>query len=411
MNLCADGMEVVGKVARGVAPTVKAGWVLGWVIFWGAASAVVGEMHVAVVEPTVIPWAERVEHLGRLHFNEEHPWLQEVWVLGRYHGQYHWAEGSQGEDEGWEDRRFRMGGQARLFDRLTLHAQMVSGSDFDPFYNGFTELWVQWGFTEAMALTVGQQKHRFTHERTTSSRYINTVERSLLVNMINAEYTPAVTLSGSVGRVRYYAGVFSNSTGRDMGTAFTEFDGGGSFLASVTYDLGRVLGADTAHLIGGMVFSDANQNSDHLDYFTEGLSTALVLTRGPVSLLTEVLAGLGNDHGDTLGLSLQPGWFLTRKLQVVGRYQLAISDEDTGIRAQRRYERPAGLTMGDLYQAGYVGANYYLAEHRFKVMTGVEYATLGGEDVWTVFTGIRVFWGPHARGPFPMAQVLKPRGG
>jgi phosphate-selective porin OprO/OprP len=369
----------------------------------------VGRAEAADSAPTAISWAESLDHLGRLHLDEEHPWLQELWVLGRYHGQYHWADGSQGEDEGWEDRRFRVGGQARLFERLTLHAQMVSGSDFDPFYNGFSELWVQWEFNEAMALTVGQQKHRFTHERTTSSRYINTVERSLLVNMINAEYTPAVTLSGKSGRIRYYGGWFSNTTGRDMGSALTEFDGGGSFLASVTYDMGSVWGADTAHLIGGLVFSDANENADYLDYFSEGFSTALVLTRGPVSLMTEVLAGLGNDHGDTLGISLQPGWFLTRKLQLVGRYQLAMSDEDTGIRAQRRYERPAGLTTGDLYQAGYLGANYYLAGHRLKLLTGVEYATLGGEDVWTVFTGIRVYWGPHARGPFPMAQVLQPR--
>jgi phosphate-selective porin OprO and OprP len=76
--------------------------------------------------------------------------LQELWVLGRYHGQYHWSEGNDGEDEGWEVRRFRLGGQARLFQNLTLHAQAVSGSDFEPFYNGFTELWAGWRFSEAV---------------------------------------------------------------------------------------------------------------------------------------------------------------------------------------------------------------------------------------------------------------------
>ncbi len=32
---------------------------------------------------------------------------------------------------------------------------MVSGSDFEPFYNGFTELWVGWRFSDAATLTVG----------------------------------------------------------------------------------------------------------------------------------------------------------------------------------------------------------------------------------------------------------------
>ena len=108
--------------------------------------------------------------LGLLHRDDASAVLQELWVLGRYHGQYHWSDGDSGEDSGWEHRRFRVGGQARLFQKLTLHAQMVSGSDFEPFYNGFTELWASWRFNDAATLTIGQQKHRFTHDRNVSSR-------------------------------------------------------------------------------------------------------------------------------------------------------------------------------------------------------------------------------------------------
>ncbi len=354
-------------------------------------------------------WAESLENLGRLHQDAEDSWLQELWFLGRYHGQYHWAEGSAGEDDGGETRRFRMGGQAQLFQKLTLHAQMVSGTDFDPFYNGFTELWAGWTFTDAVLLTVGQQKHRFTHERTVSSRYLNTVERSLLVNMFELDYTPAVTLSGRAGRFSYYTGVFSNATGRNLGVAFTEFDSGYSLLASVTYDLGDALGTDTAHVNLGFLHSDANDNATNLGRFGEGLSSALILTDGPGSLVTEVMTGLGGVDGDAVGLTIQPGWFLTDKVQLVGRYQVSASNSDVGLRAQRRYERPTGLTTGEFYQAAYVGLNYHLAAHRIKLMTGAEYSTLGGEPAWTVVTAIRVFWGPHSRGPFPMAQVLKAR--
>jgi len=353
-------------------------------------------------------WAEALENLGRLHHEPDHPWVQEAWFLGRYHGQYHWADGSAGADQGWEDRRFRLGGQAQLFEHLTVHAQMVSGSDFDPFYNGFTELWASWAFVPSAALTVGQQKHRFTHDRTVSSRYLNTIERSLLVNLFGADYTPAVTLSGRSGRFSYYTGGFSNATGPDMGEAFTKLDSGYSFLASMTYDLGESLGTEAAHVNVGYLHSEANEKATNLNRYRDGLSSALILTQGPVSLVIEGVAGLGSDSGSAWQLNLQPGWFLTRNLQLVGRYQLAGSDNGHGLRAQRRYELPAGLTTGDLYQAAYLGLDYYVAGHRAKLMAGAEYSTLGGEELCTLFTAVRVFWGPHSRGPFPMGQLLEP---
>ena len=90
----------------------------------------------------------------------------------------------------------------------------------------------------------------------------------------------------------------------------------------------------------------------------------------------------------------------------MARYQLAGSDQADGLRAQKRYERNVGMNSGDLYQAGYAGVNFHVAKHRIKLMAGVEYATLGGQESWTAWTGVRMFWGPHSRGPFPMAQTL-----
>ena len=69
---------------------------------------------------------EQLENLGRLYKNEENDILQELWILGRYHGQYHWSEGSVAEDDGYETRRFRLGSQARLFKKMTVHAQAIS---------------------------------------------------------------------------------------------------------------------------------------------------------------------------------------------------------------------------------------------------------------------------------------------
>jgi phosphate-selective porin OprO/OprP len=355
------------------------------------------------------PPAEPFPNLGLLHRDDDASVLNEFWVLGRYHGQYHWANGGAEDDEGWENRRFRLGTQFRMFKNLTVHAQSVSGNDpddFDPEYNGFTELWAGWRFDDAFMLTIGQQKHRFTHDRNVSSRYLSYLERSQLTNMFRADYTPAVTGSGRIGAWSYYAGVFTNKTSDHMDDSFTDLDSGESLLATVTRDLGDAFGTDTAFLNVSGVHSEANDNATNLNYFEDGVASALILTDGPASLVTEVTAGLGNDAGDAYGLNLQPTLFLTDKFQLATRYQYAWSDGDQGLRAQSRYERLAGMNRGDEYQAAYLGLNHHIAGHRLKVMYGVEHSTLGGQECVTFSVMFRMFFGPHSRGPFPMGDTL-----
>jgi len=373
----------------------------------GALAEPTGEItSKAPVESSDLSLGDRWENLGRLYYNEDDEILQELWVLGRYHGQYHWSEGSLGQDNAYETRRFRVGGQARLFKKLTLHAQMVSGSDLDPFYNGFTELWTQWAFSPEVALSIGQQKNRFTHDRNVSSRYLNYLERSMLTNMFGVDYTPAVTLQGRVERTSYYAGIFSNATGSNMGEAFTDLNSGYSLLAASYYDLGQSFGADRSYLYGSYVHSDARENATNLNRFDDGLSAALILTRGSASLVTEATAGLKSENGNAFGINLQPGLFLTDSLQLATRYQVALSDNHGGLLPQRRYEAATNLPSGDLYQAAYLGLNYHLAKHRLKVMTGIEYSHMNSEQVWTASTMLRLYFGPHSGGPFPMNQML-----
>ncbi len=228
----------------------------------------------------------------------------------------------------------------------------------------------------------------------------------MFTNMIGLDYTPAVTLSGKFGKFSYYTGVFSNATGPSMGNSFTKLNSGISFLSSLTYDLGKSLHTDSAHLILGYVRSDAAANATNLNRFEHGVSLALVLTEGSFALVTEATSGFGGRRGDAHGINFQPSWFITDKLQLVGRYQLAVSDQATGLSAPRRYERNVGLNTGNLYQAAYTGLNYHVARHRIKLMTGVEYATLGGRDSWMGMVAMRAFFGPHSKGPFPMAQTL-----
>jgi len=350
---------------------------------------------------------DAVENLGLLYQEPTAPGIQEVWLLGRYHGQYI-ATRDAGQDlNRYETRRVRYGAQIKAFDHLTLHAQAVAGSDFNPTYNGFTELWSQWEFSPELKLTIGQQKHRFTHDRNVSSRYLNYLERGLLTNMFSADYTPAVTLQGTYEKLSYYSGVFSNRTSRNIDNSFTHLDSGYSILNAAYYDLGKALNTDTAFLHFSNVISDAKSNATNFNRFDVGLSSALILTSGSTSLVTELVSGFGGGKGSGNGISFQPSIFLTDALQLVGRYQFVFSNKDDGLKPQRRYEAPSGLESGELYNALYLGLDYYLAGHRLKIMHGIEYANMDGEGMWTFGSMIRFYFGPHSAGPFPMNQMLK----
>jgi phosphate-selective porin OprO/OprP len=357
--------------------------------------------------PEPVSLGEQLKNLGLLYQDKTNPYLQEFWLLGRYHGHYHDASGSEGDSNAFESRRTRFGFQTTMFERLTLHAQAISGSDFDPDYNGFTELWVRWKFADELQLTIGQQKHRFTHDRNVSSRYMNYLERAQFTNMMALDYTPAVTFIGEVGKLDYNVGVFSNAAGRDMWSYMTELNSGWSFLAAFTYDMGQFLGCDTAEFYGGYLHSDANDNATNLTRFDDSIAGALILTEGPASLMTEITAGFGGERGSAIGLNFQPGFYLTDDWQVVARYQLAFASEADGLVPQRRYERPAGMDPGDLYQAIYLGVNHYIADHRIKVISGIEYANMNGQDNITASIGFRMFFGPQSNAPFPGNKMLE----
>jgi phosphate-selective porin OprO/OprP len=350
---------------------------------------------------------ERLENLGLVYQDKNAKGLQELWLLGRYHGHYHDTSSDDRSSSGLESRRVRLGFQARMYDRITIHAQAISGSDFEPVYNGFTELWVRWEFDPALQLTVGQQKHRFTHDRNVSSRYMSFMERSMFTNMMGLDYTPAVTLSGRVGKLDYYAGVFTNQAGTEMWEAFTELHSGWSALAAVTYDFEHLGGADSVVFYGSLLHTEAKAGSTNLTRFDDAASAAIIVTEGPVAIVTEVTAGFGGARGDAVGLNFQPSVFLTDKLELVSRYQLAGASEAGGLRSQRRYESPAGLPNGDHYQATYLGLNYYLAGHRIKLLTGMEHARMNGRDAFTLFAGFRMFFGPHSNAPYPGNKLLK----
>jgi phosphate-selective porin OprO and OprP len=350
---------------------------------------------------------DSIDSLGRVYKDYSNPVLQEFWLLGRYHGQYYFTDSSQEQANDYETRRLRLGLQSRIFSNFTVHAQMLSGTDATPFYNGFTELWFQWKPTKAFALTIGQQKHRFTHDRNVSSRYINYLERAMLTNMFRLDYTPAITAQGTIGNATYYTGFFSNATGRNMERSFTEYNSGYSYLGALYYDLDHFWDLDSVTLHTTILHSETKTDrATNLDRFDKGASASLILTKGYASLVTEFVTGIESSKGDAFGINIQPSYFFNEQIQLVGRYQLAISNKRNGLEPQIRYESEVQKEQGDLYQAVYAGLNFYILQNRLKFMQGVEFASMNGHDTWTASSIIRLYFGPHSGGAFPMNKIL-----
>lgn len=337
-----------------------------------------------------------------LYRDDGAPILQDLDLTGRFHGQYHWADGDVADDDGWETRRLRVGLEARILHDFTLKAEITSTSDMDPFFNGFSNLAVQWHPDDAFMLTIGKQAPRFTWDYSTSSNLHPYVERSQLINEFAPDRAPGVSVQGNIRRLSYYAALFSNSPGTDVGREFGAYEGGGSYVLALGYDVSGFTRASAADVRLEYMHSDHNSRSTIYNRFDDGIATSLALREGRASLVSEVVCGLGGGRGDAVGLNLMPGWFVSEKLEIVARYQIAVSNGDTGLTSQRRYERAAGLPAGDLYQSAYAGFNYFLYGPRFRFMGGVEFADMNGRDTWTALLAVRVYWGPDARTAFPV---------
>ena len=92
-----------------------------------------------------------------------------------------------------------------------------------------------------------------------------------------------------------------------------------------------------------------------------------------------------------------PYYKLTDKLQIVTRYT-HLSSSDNGPRLSRYDSRAVG-GRGDSYDEIYLGLNYYLYGHKFKIQTGLQYTDMddaandGGKfNGWNWTTALRLSW-------------------
>ncbi|MES2997354.1 MAG: porin [Verrucomicrobiota bacterium] len=340
---------------------------------------------------------DQVWNLATLYKNEANPILQEFKLRGRYQGQNHWTDASQGDDEGWEDRRSRFGFDAKLFEKkLEVRYDFQSNDDFNDVYDRTVDAYLRYKPDKDLGITLGRTKPligRYDFLQSTNSQ--PTFERSQIFNQLRVDRATGLTVEGKTGEITWQAGGYSNDTDREFGS----FDGAFSYGAGVGYDAREDFGFERADFRLDWLHSDHDSGDDQvLNRYDEIVSATFWAQNDDWGFVAEGFGAFGGNgtDGDVAGFFLQPMYdLIPKRLQLVGRYSFAIGDGADSVRAQNRYEGAAGGGQGDEYHAFYLGTQYFLHGDKLKILAGVEYATLdgggngGGYDGTTYLTGVR----------------------
>lgn len=341
--------------------------------------------------------------LATLHKDDTNPILQEFKLRGRYHGQYHVVDGGQDTEDNWEDRRFRFGFDAKMFEKkVEVRVDFQSNDGFRDLYDGLVDAYVKWKPVDSFSVTVGRMKPQIGYyDFLQSTNAQPTFERSQIFNQLSVDRTAGISFEGKVDSFTWQAGVYSNAIDadrNDFDQAFGEFNGGWSTTLGVGYDFSKTLGVKKADFRIDWLHSERDPDAGVLNRYGDVISSTFWVQDGLWSAVAEgfyATGGQGTD-GDVFGGFLQGTYdVIPKKLQLVGRYSFAYGDGDRSVRRQTRYESFVVDGRGNQYQAFYLGGQYFINGDKLKFLAGAEYADLSGGpsglgyDGVTYLTGIR----------------------
>ena len=371
-----------------------------------------------------------------LYKDDNNPILQEFSLQGRLQVQSIYGESnddsfntsdykdvSSANDENvWgndiEARRARFGFKSKWFQSWKFEGQINVDNDgqdnsgANTFYKDIYDLFITYAPSDALNISAGKTKVKFSREQEISSKEILTIERSLLSNtLFPGELTGAwVSGKGIANYWLYELGIY----GSDRVREFSSFDQGVVVLGKIGYDYSAQAGLDTAvasfHYMHNSdpAFADITDDAykpSTSPSFTDSIALTNDITSGRFGLTTELLYGFGFEgtaeqngqskpiaQSDVFALSVIPSYYIADGLQLVGRLQVATCGDPDDLQVPARYERlAAGDQKGNTYTSAYLGLNYYLYGHKLKLMNGVEYSHMGGGDYdgYTFMSGLR----------------------
>lgn len=343
--------------------------------------------------------------IPKLYENKNNPSLQSFSLVGRYHGQYWWAESEGNRDDGWENRRFYLGFNTKLFKQFTLEVQISINDDFNPVYDGLYDAFLKWeNADQNFAISGGRLDYVYTGlERSTSSKKIKTMERSLLVNQTMPGEVIGIYAEGSTNGLSYQTGIFSGS----IEDEFTSFEGGFAALLGIAYSVPLFYDKGTLHL--DYLYNNGNEDNNAFKPYEHIISLWHQGQKGPWGVDIDLTAANGiGEQSDVFGFTLLPTYDFANDLmlgddllQLALRYHHASSQNAHGLSFNKRYEQKVATGRGDFYNSYYLGLNYYMYQQKLKLMAGLEYFDMDGVaekvgntsiDGWSLVTGVRVYF-------------------
>lgn len=335
-------------------------------------------------------------------------------------------------DDHFEARRVRIGFNSKWYQHWTLQGQMDidTTEGADNLYRDIYELNLTYAMSNAFNVSVGKVEVKFGREYEISSKEILTFERGQVSNLLFPGELTGIWVNGKgISQHWFYQlGLYSNDRARD----FASFDQGAVILGKIGYDYAAQTGLDKATTSiqymhntqpGYKESDDGNFYASSSPSFTDSIALTNDITNGRFSLVTDILYGFGYEgsaeqagatkeinQSNVFSISIIPSYFLTDKLQLVGRFQWAASEDadpgTTNLGLYSRYEKwaPDVIPNGDNYTSFYLGLNYYFYSHKLKIMNGIEYSMMNGGianpgkdqtadyDGYTFFTGLRLYF-------------------
>ncbi len=339
---------------------------------------------------------DEVWRRATLYENADNPILQRLKLRGRYHGQFHLSENLQEDlprDDGWEDRRIRLGLDATLFHKtVNLRVEAIGGDSLSPAYDGLNDLTLTWKPHSEFSLRVGKQKPQFAaYDRLQSSNTHPAIERSHIYTQLPVDSTLGLVAEGEHAAWTWQAGLYSNSANDELGS----LSGGYTVGAGLGHHWRDCAGLDSATWRLDFLHGEIQEEDTVLNHSPNALSTTIELQSGPLHIATELLLGLG--EVDRFGFYILPTYtVIPERLQIVMRYSYSAADSADGLRGASRYERPVinpARATGERHHAVYLGGQWFLHGDGLKFMAGAEWANLRGpssaSETLTLLTGIR----------------------
>lgn len=401
------------SMAVDLRPTRK---LMPWLVFAGPAWMAASSMSLMAQEDA--PWhgqpsvARDLWSLAELYKNDDHPFLQELALRGRYQGQYWHAENDGDGQSGWEDRRSRIGFDALLWERrIAVRADFQSNDGFKDFYDGMVDAYIQWRADDGMRITAGKTKSLIGHyDWLEPSLTQPTLERSQIFKQLQVGRATGLTIEKAAGGYSWRLGAYSNDAPNSTGGSgsfgdgeFGNFKGGASFSIGAGYDFAGIISCDKADFRIDWLHSERDPADDRvLNRYDDIVSMTFWIGKDPWDLVWEAYHASGGDgdFDDVFGFFIQPGYeIMPGRVHLVARYAWFHSAGEKGLVAPPRYEMPVALNggLGDDYHSIYFGAQYFLHGHRLKLMAGAEQAWLRGGAVdaykgYTLMGGIRLYF-------------------